>query len=316
MLEKITSLPAYLLGFLIVYIVFETIISFTIYAYTTINAPAFYSVWIFEDSQQTIHFNQIRGYWLTEKPSRHARITNGEIEYIGTYVGNAQGFPDRHDFSRKKSNNVSKRFIVFGDSFNSAQFIETSWPDRLESEWSKSSNRSPSDFPRLELYNFSTDGGGLANWHKNFLEIVDGENYEYDQVIFAITFHDLRRTFFMADHQGRSHHSFGRLPTWNLDSYPKTRGEAEPYMKPHDRTLILSHSRFNDALNNKRVINYEAMKKLWYQNLWMSYRVYTLTKELFNSFFQAQQVSEFYNRIRPPKLLMGFGLSSTLDNYY
>src|SRR3972149_4582880 len=123
-------------------------------------------LYLYENLQETMHFDSIRGYRLERTPSRTARITNGIIEYIGQLQGNNMGFPDREDFTAKRLNLKGRRFAVFGDSF-------TERP--------------------LELLNFSIDGGGLANWWSVLTRIVKAEGYEIDGVVFVVFPPDLLR---------------------------------------------------------------------------------------------------------------------------
>ena len=95
-------------------------------------APEFPTAWIFENSQKTFIFDPIRGYRLTQIPAQHARLTNGTVEYVGTYVGNVQGSPDQHNFSIRKTGKLDKRYLIFAASMTSAQFLKTNWPDQVE----------------------------------------------------------------------------------------------------------------------------------------------------------------------------------------
>jgi hypothetical protein len=56
------------------------------------------NVWLFENSQATIHFDPIRGYRLEATPSRWACISHGTVEFVSALRGNNLGFPDRDDF--------------------------------------------------------------------------------------------------------------------------------------------------------------------------------------------------------------------------
>ena len=52
-------------------------------------------IWIYENVGQTVQFDPVRGYTLARTPSRFARISNGEIEYVGRFSGNARGLCDQ-----------------------------------------------------------------------------------------------------------------------------------------------------------------------------------------------------------------------------
>lgn len=193
--------------------------------------------WIYEDTGRTVQFDPIRGYRLTTTPSRFARVANGEIDYVGTLKGNLQGFPDKDDFSKEKPSSVESRYLVFGDSFSAAQYITTNWPDSIENQ-----------NPKLQLLNFSTDGGGLANWWSNLTRLVEPEGYEFDGVVFAVFADDLRRGFTIADHRGYNRMMQSRLNTWDPAQFPKTLEEAKRYLDCLDAD-ILSSEEFSHALS-------------------------------------------------------------------
>ncbi len=158
-------------------------------------------LWIFEESHRTIHFDPVLGYRLTQVPSRHARITYGKVEYVGTKLGNAQGFPDRDDFSVPATSTGGRA---------------------------------------IELFNFSTGGGGLANWWSVVLRHIKPRGYELDGIIFAVWGNDLHRTFTIADHRGAKRHMLRRLPDWDPATYPRTIEEARPLLLPLHGYILTS----------------------------------------------------------------------------
>jgi hypothetical protein len=162
--------------------------------------------WIYEDSGRTIRFDPIRGYRLSSTPSRFARISHGEVEYVGHIRGNNQGFPDRDDFHPRRERADGARLAVMGDSFTSAQFIEMNWPDRVEERIAASGGR-------ITLMNFAVDGAGLANWWSILRGIIEPEAYELDGIIFACYWGDLRRPFTFADHTVGTRANLTRLRT-------------------------------------------------------------------------------------------------------
>jgi hypothetical protein len=200
-------------------------------------------VWIFENVGRTVRFDAVRGYELTRTPSRFARITRGTVVYVGAFQGNAQGMPDRDDFSVERPPRTSRRYAVFGDSYTSAQYIARNWPDRTE------------DLLHdvdlvIELLNFSTHGGGLANWVRNLNGILAKDNYEVDGLIFAENGDDLERMFTVADGRDRDRFAFGRVAGWNAASYPKTYEDARDLLDGHEikSAYILSRAEFESAL--------------------------------------------------------------------
>ena len=200
-------------------------------------------IWIFEEVGRTVRFDAIRGYTLTRTPSRFARITHGDIEYVGEFRGNAEGMPDRDDFTPERPPGAVGRYAVFGDSFSSAQFLATNWPDRAEDLLRDAGMA-------LELLNFSTHGGGLANWVRNLQGILAQDKYEVDGLIFAVYGDDLERKFTLAEGRHRERFSFARVPDWNPADYPRTYAQARDLLERHEiRTAyILNREEFEAAL--------------------------------------------------------------------
>ena len=199
------------------------------------------SIFIQEETEETILFDPVRGYRITEKPARLARITQGELEFLGTFRGNNEGFPDRDDFHPNREQKDKKRFAVFGDSFTAAQFLDTNWPDRAEDLLGED----------IELLNFSLDGGGLANWWSVLFRHIAKESYDLDGVIFAVfeepEFGDLYRGFTISDHRDSIANSF-RFKTWEPGTWPKTYEEAVPFFRELP-IHILSREKFQATLD-------------------------------------------------------------------
>ncbi|MGH9465709.1 MAG: hypothetical protein ACRD0X_08670, partial [Thermoanaerobaculia bacterium] len=196
------------------------------------------SFWIYERSDRTVHFDPILGYRLTPIPSRIARITRGEVEYLGVKRGNAQGFPDPNDFAPRRPPGTARRLAVFGDSFTAAQYIERSWPDAVEERLTGR---------RVELLNLAIGGGGLANWWSILTRFLGPQRYELDGVVFAVYPGDLRRGFSVSEHRGYARHMFGRVPSWDPATWPRTLAEARPYLEGKEDSYILSSELFERA---------------------------------------------------------------------
>ena len=225
------SLKKVLLPFVMVagtYLVFEVMVSIL---YLTGAIGPSQSAWYYEDSGRTIHFDAIRGFRLTQIPSRVVRFTDGEIEYVGVLKGNNQGFADRDDFYPERERGAEKRLAVFGDSFTAAQFLKINWPDHVEGL-----ARDRGD--TVQLLNFSVDGGGLANWWSVLTQMVEPQEYEIDGVIFAVYSGDLRRRFSISDHRDQSRHMFARVPMWDPDAYPKTLEDARRFLRPLNGRIV------------------------------------------------------------------------------
>lgn len=212
------------------------------------------SAYLVEETGRTVRFDPVRGFRLTSTPSRQARITHGVVEYVGVLRGNNQGFPDRDDFGPKRDDPValpkeghtnpeSLRIAVFGDSFTAAQFLDVNWPDRVEDMAREAG------FP-LRLFNFSLDGGGLANWAHIVVHLLEKEAYELDALVFAVADDDLERTFIIADHLNYDCHQFGYLQTWCFEDFPKTIEEARPLLN-QSRGYFVSPEQFDAALEGR-----------------------------------------------------------------
>jgi hypothetical protein len=230
--------PAVIL--VVTYAVFEAAVS-VLYLKDVIEPPA--SIWLYEGSGNTVHFDPIRGYRLTDVPSRMTRITRNTVEYVGVLRGNNEGFPDRDDFYPRRGPQGGKRIAVFGDSYTAAQFLGQNWPDYVE-------DLAPDTPTALHLLNFSTDGGGLANWWSVLTRIVEEDGYEIDGVIFAVIPGNLWRGFSVSDHREAHHPLFGRVPEWNPEAFPRTLEEARTYLRPFTRdSHIVSAEEFDRALD-------------------------------------------------------------------
>jgi len=134
-------------------------------------------------------YDNIRGFrWNGEAP-RISKIINNHVVYDHYFHLNEQGFYFDIDFKKIKSDSLSKRLIVLGDSFTSGEYLEKPWPVRFN-ELSGSDKK---------LYSFSVNGGGLFNWYSIFFnEIVS--HYEFDGIILPVFGNDLQRDFFVMDH--------------------------------------------------------------------------------------------------------------------
>jgi hypothetical protein len=162
--------------------------------------------WIIED-KDSVRFDPILGYRISQNPVRFARVTNGTVEYVGTFHGNAQGFHSAKDFTVKKPAGIKHRDILLGDCFSSGTYIEKNWPTRVEAS-----------FADRELLNFSVDGVGLANWWSILARYIEPNQYEFDSVIFAAIANDLNRPFVVADCRRDTSVMIG-YSVWSPDSF-------------------------------------------------------------------------------------------------
>jgi lysophospholipase L1-like esterase len=248
----------------ITYAVFEATVT-ALYLKDVLEPPA--SVWLYEDSGNTVHFDPIRGYRLTASPSRITRITRGAVEYLGVLKGNNQGFPDRDDFGPSRGSFPGRRIAVFGDSYTAAQYLGENWPDYVED--STREGAAPA-----HLLNFAVDGGGLANWWSVLTRLVEREKYDIDGVIFAVIPGNLWRGFSIADHRNQDRPVFGRIPTWNPETFPTTLDEARRYLVPlTSSAYIVNAARFDQALEMKwRPPSGKPLRPYFARKVWQALR--------------------------------------------
>ncbi|MDA0834052.1 MAG: hypothetical protein O2955_19980 [Planctomycetota bacterium] len=217
------------------------------------------SMMVYEQSEKSLLFDPIRGYRLTETPARFMRFTVSQPEYVGTLRGNAQGFPDRDDFTTKKTDPHRRRFAVLGDSFTAAQFIERNWPDRVE-------ELLQGQGVDVELFNFSVDGGGLMNWWSVITRYLELEDYEFDGLIFAVYPGDLSRRFIVGDHS-TGQPQMGRVKSWNSEKLPSTLKDAKRYMDSHG--VIVNSYQFDSILDGT-----SQQSRVWIPYLTTNYNLW------------------------------------------
>jgi hypothetical protein len=223
-------------------------LTYSTYAYFFRDASP-YSYLVVEHPGQTVHFDPDRGFFLTETPSRMARITHGRVEYVGAFRGNAQGFADRDDFTIRRTNPREVRIGVFGDSFTTATFEPSNfpnWPSRAE-------DLGRADGEPLTLLNFGLDGGGLANWVSVMRNIVVKDRYDLDGLIFAVAWDDLDRKFAMFEQTDATTFAYAQAPGWDVKSQPRTKDEADALLRQHPlrNSYILSPTQFDAAVSGK-----------------------------------------------------------------
>ena len=242
-----------------------TELSYSAYRYFfTDTSPK--SFWLFEHPGETVRFDPVSGYLLTRTPSRVARITRGQVEFAGSLRGNAQGFPDRDDFSVQRLTAIERRIAVFGDAFTAAgmePLNSPNWPDRVEDLCGDGSSRP------LVLLNFSQDDGGLANWASILRNVVVKDRYELDGLIFAVAWDDLDRKFAMFEQIDSQMFAYAQAPTWDVGSQPRTRSEARALLKKqgNPNTYVLSPAEFDAALLghwSPRQWSFRISARLWH----------------------------------------------------
>jgi len=253
-----------------------------------------------EDSGKTIRFDPVRGYWLGTTPSRFVRMAAGEVDCAGTIRGNAQGYPDAHDFTLRKPSGIRRRYLVLGDSFTAGWGLETNWPDRIEASR-----------PELQLYNLSTDGGGLANWWSNLTRFAIAENYQFDGVIFAVFYGDTKRSFTIKDHRDTAEPHFARVG-WKPETWPRMQAEADQFLKPlagEYASHILSTEDFERALATRRLPVHKRQQP-WIMSQLMglpaSIQRFTLPSDSADGKYDADQLAliDDIRRVRVPIIVV------------
>jgi len=275
---KIRLVLINVLVFLGLYVVLE--LSYSTYSYFFRDASPF-SYLIVEHPGETVHFDRDRGFFLTETPSRMARITHGRVEYVGAFHGNAQGFADRDDFTIRRSSLSEVRIGVLGDSFTTATFEPSNYPN-----WpSRAEDIGRAKGEPLTLLNFGLDGGGLANWASVLRNIIVKDGYDLDGLIFAVAWDDLDRRFAMFEQTDPNTFAYAQTPTWDVNAQPKTESEADALLRKHPlrNHYVLSPSQFDAAVSES-----------WKPRQWRP-RVYDRAKdtaqEILDHFEKAQQPS-------------------------
>lgn len=202
------------------------------------------SMWLYDESGKTVHFDPIRGYFLTEQPSRWGRITKGNFEYVAWLKGNTQGFPTRTDFGPARPDGSTRRIAVFGDSFSAGDYLDTNWPDRTQA-------LAEAGGGRLQMLNFSFTGVGLANWWSILTRLVAAQKYQLDGIVFLVFDNDLDRHFLVADHRASRSRLWRTCQHWDPQTYPATLEEAKTCSVTTQHAFVISDSEYEQALKGK-----------------------------------------------------------------
>jgi GDSL-like Lipase/Acylhydrolase family len=122
------------------------------------------------------------------EPNDGIRIIRGDVQfYYHDIRGNSAGFYSDHEYVGAKQRPY--RIAVYGDSYTAMLYQQRTWPDYLHQLYTDAG---------IEVYNFSFDGGGLANWSQHYWHELTPK-YEFDMVVFAICCNDLLRAFTFAE---------------------------------------------------------------------------------------------------------------------
>jgi len=131
-------------------------------------------------------FDEKSGYKYIPGKFHTISITEGEITTDHWVHVNRQGYCSVFDYNPAKDSNTI-RYMVLGDSYSAGEITDTTWADRLSINWNKKNNN------KLELYNFSLDGGGIENWSLQVEHEI--RHYAFDGLILAIFGDEQLRSF-------------------------------------------------------------------------------------------------------------------------
>lgn len=192
--------------------------------------------WLFEGKGPRVYFDAVSGYRMHGGPARVAKFVRAkgpfraEAEYVGGFLANSDGYPDRDDFHVTRTEPGTTRLAVLGDSFTGGDLI-LHWPDACEDEVRTRGGSA-------ELLNFSLSGIGLANWHSILTRGIEPGGYRLDGVVFAVWDNDLARRFYVCDHEGTTRRLGGRVDSWDPADYPRTRDEALRFMSTWQAWIV------------------------------------------------------------------------------
>lgn len=198
-----------------------------------------------------MNYDKVCGYKMTYGLRRHMSIGNGEFEFDHMTVANEQGWYSKRNYFPKKGN--KKRYMVLGDSYSAGLSTPLTWVDIVQDILQASNNDS------VELYNFSQEGAGLANWHRIYYnELL--HHYEFDGIIFAISSEktalpDLDRNFIV----GNSYNDGTYMTILDLqnDQFVPDKldkGEAIPFFSTYSDTEMDEIK--EEALTGKKPLRY------------------------------------------------------------
>ncbi|MDA9121321.1 hypothetical protein N9J52_04735 [Flavobacteriales bacterium] len=190
------------------------------------------TIWFQESvpGNTVVTFDPVLGYKIGNVQSRYGAVRDdGVVESVGLLHGNNLGFADSKDFYLNPLDTTIKRIAVLGDSFSASQFTKRSWVEVLESEMNKSLSDS------IELYNFSIDGGGVANWSSIVENLFVVQGFRFDGLIFAVSSNDLDRKFHWRQeytYNGKDDLALGYFEEWFPEEIVSDTGDLIDWKKP------------------------------------------------------------------------------------
>ena len=181
-------------------------------------------------------FDPVMGYRWLPGPTRVIRVTHSNLVFDNTFGGNNYGSHCQYNFTPKKPSPRTFRFVVLGDSYTAGIYMPITWPEVLQQLL-----RSRTEWRRdVQVYPFPIDGGGLLNWHSEFMHEILPE-FEFDGLIIASWYENLARDW-MVFHGGQTGLY---LKTFGYDERPKSREEFEK-IRP-------TMGKFGEARDNREI---------------------------------------------------------------
>jgi len=188
------------------------------------------SFYVFEQPV-ILAFDPVMGYRFAGGPVRTACVIFDEIQWSAPVKGNNYGFADADDFSPRRTHD-GRRILVLGDSFTGSPMSKELWPDYVEGLAAR-------DGKRLELLNLAMGGYGVPNWTSLLENLIIKENWDVDEIVFAVyEGDDLERTFLYAGQRA------GKPFTTYLDRWmiPSPADNALPPLTLNPKSLELGEN--------------------------------------------------------------------------
>lgn len=135
-------------------------------------------------SANSVRADTLAGYrWQPNSSVRTIRYIHGVKVYDNVFETNNMGYVAPFPFVKEKPADVT-RIVWLGDSFSQGIFLDKSYPNRIHEMFGR-------DGKKVEIYNFSMDGGGITNWYRVFFnEIL---KLDFDHLVIASYQDDLDR---------------------------------------------------------------------------------------------------------------------------
>jgi len=187
-----------------------------------------------------VKYDEVRGYKYACGNIRLTKVVGGAVVYDRCFTPNNAGYVSKNNYLFQKNDNNVYRYIILGDSYTAAPFLDVPWPDRLQEHFSNDTT----DI-EYEFYAFALDGWGISNWHRVFMnEVIPF--YDFDALIIAIFGDNLNRDFLVM------HSDENNLYSTYLDYLPdKSFIPEEKMAEWHISGSIINEVELNKMLSQK-----------------------------------------------------------------